>query len=168
MGRFVSGVAVVTTRDRDGDRGATVSAVASVSDSPPAVLVCLNAESATCAAVRRNSSFVIGVLSSAQREVAMRFATKYDGKFAGLELTRSDAGDPILTGAHASLECRVARELEFATHVVVIATVERAVAGRNTSPLAYHRSNFGRVATTLASPGKDTDTDFGSAERDLW
>ncbi len=74
MSRVAEQVHVVATQGPAGLGGATVTAVASVSDSPPTLLVCLNAASSTLARIRTNSVFSVNVLSSAQREVAEIFA----------------------------------------------------------------------------------------------
>ena len=107
IGRFASGVAVVTTHADDRDHGTTVSALSSVSADPPMLLVCLNKASNTGQAVGKAGRFMANVLSSAQADLAKRFAVKGPDKFAGVPVSRTPSGLPYLADALALLECVV-------------------------------------------------------------
>lgn len=169
MGRFASGVTVVTTHEGGHDRGATVSAFSSVSNSPPSVLVCLKATSDTGCAVHAVRSFVVNVLSRSQDALALRFARKGGGKFNGLDTARSREGHPVLSDSHISLECRVVEEVRSGTHIIFIAEVEGISFGVGTSPLTYHSGRFGRFLPFSVSGNGMAVTDFDSShDRDLW
>ena len=78
IGRFTSGVTVITTAV-DGVRfGTTASAFSSLSMEPPMVLICLNKTSETQAAVLKAGAFVVNILSEGQQDLAFRFARKGD------------------------------------------------------------------------------------------
>ena len=98
--------------------------------------------------MRESSSFVVNILREDQGELALRFAGRHGDKFAGVDVARSDAGDPILAGALAHLECRVRDAVIGGTHTVFIGDVRRAEASAG-DPLAYFRGHFGRVAPDL-------------------
>jgi flavin reductase (DIM6/NTAB) family NADH-FMN oxidoreductase RutF len=144
IGRFLTGVTVVTSRHEGAPQGITASAVCSVSLEPPMLLVCLNRQSSTRHAVAGSGRFAVNVLADGQQDLAMRFATKSADKFAGLTLAAGEDDLPLLEGALATLECRVTEEANGGTHSIFIATVERATV-REGSPLAYVRGRFARV-----------------------
>jgi flavin reductase (DIM6/NTAB) family NADH-FMN oxidoreductase RutF len=143
IGRFATGVTIITARDAGVPYGTTASAVSSVSLEPPTVLVCLNKTSVTGGVVARTGRFGVNILDEDQVDLAARFATKGEGKFRGVRLD-GDADDvPLLADALAMLDCRVREEAHAGTHTIFIAEVARAT-GRPGAPLAYFRGNFGR------------------------
>ena len=143
IGRFASGVTVVTTRADKRDFGTTASAVSSLSMQPPMLLICLNRTSETQAAILQSKRFVVNVLAEGQEEVAKRFATKAASKFEAGEVVRSHKGLPMVQGALAHLECTVAETATGGTHTVFLSEVEQADASDG-GPLTYYRGRFGR------------------------
>src|SRR4051812_20160660 len=103
-GRFVTGVAVVTSFGPDGPSGLTANAVASLSLEPPLMLVCFDQASRTLPAVRRSGRFAVQFLAHDQEELAARFASKLpeSDKFAGLDWA-DRTGTPALDGCVAGL-----------------------------------------------------------------
>src|SRR6201999_2085693 len=82
MAHFATGVAVVTSRDLDGERhGMTANAVTSVSLSPVLLLVCIANHLPTHRAVRETGRFNINLLRAAQRDLAQQFAHPAADKF---------------------------------------------------------------------------------------
>ena len=82
IGRFASGVTVITVEHEDQRYGTTASAVCSLSLEPPMLLVCLNKSSSTGQAIAAARHFAVNILGEGQADAAMRFAGKGD-KFAG-------------------------------------------------------------------------------------
>jgi 4-nitrophenol 2-monooxygenase / 4-nitrocatechol 4-monooxygenase, reductase component len=149
MGRFASGVTVITTRAGGADHGTTASAVSSLSMEPPMVLVCLNQTSVTQAAVREAACFAVNILGADQGDIAFQFATKSGSdKFEGVDVARGRRDVPLIARALAHLECRVAELVVGGTHTVFLAEVEQADAGEG-APLTYFRGKFGRFETEL-------------------
>lgn len=144
IGRFATGVTVVTTRDDDGDHGMTASAVSSLSLEPPMLLVCMHRRSRTGDAVRNSGRFTVNVLAEDQAVAAQRFAMPVEDKFAGIATTRSPQGTLLLDGCLAHIDCVVEDMLAAATHHIVTGRVQR-VAARNGAPLAYFRGQFGQL-----------------------
>lgn len=143
IGRFTSGVTVITTAV-DGTRfGTTASAFSSLSMEPPMVLICLNKTSETQAAVLKAGAFVVNILSENQQDVAYRFAHKGD-KWGDLDHDVGRGGVPVLRGTLAHLECEVAETVTGGTHTVFLAHVTVA-AGHDGTPLTYYRGRFGRL-----------------------
>jgi flavin reductase (DIM6/NTAB) family NADH-FMN oxidoreductase RutF len=155
IGHFASGVAVVSTNLHGIDHGLTASAICSLSLEPPMLVVCLNLQSATQAAIARSGRFGVSILSAEQDDVAVRFATPRSDKFAGVTFRHGRHGQPLLTDSLARLECDVESETTGGTHRVFIGLVRFAdvVPG---SPLAYYRGRFGRLTPTRAAPPPGT------------
>ena len=148
IGRFASGVTVITTTASDGDHGTTASAVSSLSMDPPMLLVCLNQTSDTGAAILESGVFGVSVLAEGQDAVAGRFARKGPDKFAGATVRRGAAGIPLIADALAQLECEVDETVTGGTHTVFLARVREAV-GTDAAPLTYFRGRFGRLESEL-------------------
>jgi len=144
IGRFMSGVVVITATDQGERRGMTVSAIASLSLDPPMIVACLNAASSTQEAIRRAGAFAVNVLADDQEQLAGLFARPGADPFLDLPCEPGITGAPLLAGALAVLECRIAQEVRGGSHRVVLADVVRASAGEG-SPLAYFRGRFGRL-----------------------
>jgi flavin reductase (DIM6/NTAB) family NADH-FMN oxidoreductase RutF len=143
IGRFASGVTIITTTVDDAPFGTTASAVSSLSMEPPMVLVCLNKTSETQAAILKAGTFAVNILAEGQQDLAYQFARKGD-KFAGTTYARGIDGVPVLAGTLAHLECRVVETVTGGTHTVFLAHVAVA-AGHERSPLTYFRGRFGRL-----------------------
>ena len=148
IGRFASGVTVITTRAEGRDFGTTASAVSSLSMDPPMLLVCLNTESETQRAIHASMRFAVNILGEDQAEVAYRFAKKSGSKFVEGDIVRAPTDIPMLAQAIARLECRVREKVGAATHTVFLAEVEHA-SGEEGSPLTYFRGRFGRFEDAL-------------------
>jgi flavin reductase (DIM6/NTAB) family NADH-FMN oxidoreductase RutF/DNA-binding GntR family transcriptional regulator len=148
IGRFASGVTIITTTVGDKDYGTTASAVSSLSMEPPMLLVCLNETSETQRAIRDAGRFVVNILGEGQGDLAYRFATKSASKFAGVRLARGKFGVPEIVGSLARIQCRVAEAVRGGTHTVFLGEVEAASAIEG-SPLTYFRGQFGRFEEAL-------------------
>jgi flavin reductase (DIM6/NTAB) family NADH-FMN oxidoreductase RutF/DNA-binding GntR family transcriptional regulator len=144
IGRFATGVTIITAVADGADFGATASAVASLSLEPPMVVVCLNRQSATARASRASGGFAVNILGEDHADLAVRFANRTADKFANVVVMRGRGGEPLLADALATLECRITEEVEGGTHWVFLALVEHAVA-RGGAPLAYFRGQYGRL-----------------------
>lgn len=144
IGRFATGVTVVTSHDEGGDVGMTASAVSSLSVDPPMLLVCINRRSRTGDAVHASGRFTVNVLAEDQAATAQRFAMPADDRFAGVPATRGEFGTLLLDGCLAYIDCAVQDSTAAATHHIITGRVQR-VAARNGPPLAYFRGQFGQL-----------------------
>jgi flavin reductase (DIM6/NTAB) family NADH-FMN oxidoreductase RutF len=149
MAGVATPVSVVTSMDDGLPVGTTVSAFASLSMSPPMVLVSLDRGSDLLSVVRQAGRFGVNVLGSTQSALALAFARKGGtGKFAGVRW-EPDHGLPRLPGTPAWLACEVAALVDGGDHVVALGTVVAADTCA-AAPLTYH----GRVFGTHAALGK--------------
>lgn len=147
LSRFPSGVTVVTTRDVDGvPWGFTASAFASLSATPPLVLVCLD-RAADCheAFEARSDRFAVNILAVDHEDLALRFASKGADKFAGGGFDDGLGGVPTLPGAVAVLECRTDDRVTGGDHTILIGLVEQVRLGDG-EPMVYANRGFRRLA----------------------
>jgi flavin reductase (DIM6/NTAB) family NADH-FMN oxidoreductase RutF len=142
LGRFASGVTIVTTREGERDYGATVSAFSSVSLAPPLVLCCFRRESDTARAILDRRRFAVSLLAADQEEVARRFAAPLADRFGGIPVGRTDDGIALIEGATAHLICSVASHVDAGDHLVVFGHVHRTGTA-DLGPLVVFRSAFG-------------------------
>lgn len=147
ISHFASGVTVITTREQSSNYGLTASAVTSLTLEPPMLLVCINKNTGTQAAISRTRVFAVNILDEGQTDLAYKFAKPQPDKFAGVEFSYGQFGEPLLTGALAHIECRVVADVEAGTHRVFLAEVEHAKTYVG-SPLTYFRGKFGRFGQT--------------------
>ncbi|MBO0878212.1 MAG: flavin reductase [Pseudonocardia sp.] len=144
MGRFVTGVAVVTASHLGIPHGMTVNSLTSVSLLPPLVLVCLGAHARSTEAVTASGRFAVNILSARQEHLARRFAQRGADHFAGLDISYGQCRVPVIPDAYARLDCDVDRHLAAGDHVVVIGAV-RAASARAGEPLGFLGGKFSDV-----------------------
>lgn len=135
--RFASGVTIVTVASGDELHGMTASSFASVSLTPPLVLVCLDKSSRTLTLVSETKSFAVNVLRSGQEEVSRAFAAPGLKPFASVSHRFGANGAPVLDDAIAVLECTTYRLFEAGDHEVVLGEVTAASAPGG-DPLVYY------------------------------
>src|SRR6266849_4940199 len=128
ISHFASGVTVITTREQSTNYGLTASAVTSLTLEPPMLLVCINKNTGTQAAISRTRVFAVNILDEGQADLAYRFAKPQSDKFQDVEFSYGQFGEPLLAGALAHIECRVAADVEAGTHRVFLGEVDLAKA----------------------------------------
>lgn len=148
MRRTAAGVAIVTTRRGGIPAGVTVSSFGSLSLDPPSVLLCLNGESRTLDAICESRVFAANVLADDQTCLAEAFsgAVPIDQRFAHGRWSALETGSPVLEGALATFDCRLAQTFEFGTHHILIGEA-LAVRVGEARPLVYHARTYGRFGS---------------------
>ncbi len=140
------GVTLVTAREPDGSpAGLTATAVCSVSLRPPLVLVCVEDESGTRAAIAGEGSFAVNLLDEEQASLARRFAGGRTDKFDGVPWGTAETGAPVLEAAVGYADCRVDRRVADAgDHEIFIGEVEAAEIFRPgaRNPLVYYLGEY--------------------------
>ena len=146
VGRFATGVTVVTAVDGGLDHAMTANAFTSVSLDPPLILVCVDHKSQSYPALVAGKTFAVNILSHDQEHVSRRFATtKVENKFEGVPFTLSQMGLPLLENALAQLECATVNVHLEGDHTIFVGRVERARAGAGL-PLVYYRGRYDRLS----------------------
>jgi flavin reductase (DIM6/NTAB) family NADH-FMN oxidoreductase RutF len=145
LGRFPSGVTVVTTKGPDdSDSGMTVSAFSSVSLEPPLVLICIEKTASAYQALTSSTGFVVNILSAGQEQIARRFAIVDIDRFEGVGYSRSQNGFAVLDDALGLIECSTVAQHDAGDHTVIVGEVEAARAGMGT-PLLYYRGGYAQL-----------------------
>jgi flavin reductase (DIM6/NTAB) family NADH-FMN oxidoreductase RutF len=140
LGRFVTGVTVVTTRAESGPLGMTVNSFASVSLDPPLVLWSPARKSSRFPAFEAAPYFAIHVLSAGQRDLAEHFARIGDMP-PGLAFEEGPGGIPLFADSVARFECRHAAGHDGGDHLIVVGEVLR-LATTDLPPLVFDRGAF--------------------------
>ncbi len=149
MSRLGAAVNLITTNGPAGRHGMTATAVCSVTDTPPTLLVCVNQRTRSHNMLIENGVLCVNVLSAAQQELSGRFARfSEDDRFSFAEWTRGETGAPVLGGALAAFDCRIVDRLVRGTHSVFICDVVTTRNGPAVSGLVW----FGRSYQTLMQP----------------
>jgi flavin reductase (DIM6/NTAB) family NADH-FMN oxidoreductase RutF len=145
LGRFASGVTVVTAVAADGkDQGMTVTAFASVSLVPPLVLICIERTASAHETLTTTDEFVVNILSAAQEQVARRFAIEGIDRFESVAYARASSGISVLENVIGVVECRRTTLYSGGDHTIIVGQVEaaRAVNGK---PLLYYRGGYSQL-----------------------
>ena len=146
MARLGAAVNIITTDGPGGKRGFTASAVCSVTDTPPTLLVCLNRNSDSNQALKDNKVLCLNVLCATQQHLSPVFAGMtegdYETRFATAEWTPLPSGTLALKGALVSFECRVAQITEVGTHTVFFCEVDAVHTGDPGQGLVYFARRY--------------------------
>ena len=135
LGRFATGVTVVTCLSGGQPVGITANSFASVSLDPALVLWSFSTA----------QNFAIHILGADERDLAARF-TRGGAGFDGLALTTGQAGTPLIDGTLARFDCALDRSLDGGDHVILLGRVLSA-SYRAGAPLVFSQGHFGGFAT---------------------
>jgi flavin reductase (DIM6/NTAB) family NADH-FMN oxidoreductase RutF len=144
LGRFATGVTVITTEAADGSPvGLTVSSFNSVSLDPPLVLWSLSQSASSLPALRQCERYVIHVLSAEQIALARNFATGMPSqRFVGIDLVRAPGGTLMLADESAAwFECRNRSRYPEGDHLIMVGEVEHCGHSK-APPLVFHAGGF--------------------------
>lgn len=125
MARLGAAVNIVTTNGPGGAAGFAATAVCSVSDTPPTLLVCINRGSSAYPAVSANRVLCVNVLKSDHEHISRLFGgkTPMSDRFKLGEWSPLETGSPALENAIASFDCKVSSILEAGSHDILICKV---------------------------------------------
>ena len=145
LGRFASGVTVVTVRDSNGNQhGITVSAFCSVSLEPPLILVCIDKSAGSSRAFKKDEFFAVHILREGQQHYSDRFASYLPDKFSGLEVAETADGLLLLKDALAILECRLVGAYDGGDHTIFVGQVENSYISDD-KPLIYFHGSYRQI-----------------------
>jgi flavin reductase (DIM6/NTAB) family NADH-FMN oxidoreductase RutF len=143
MARLPSGVVVISARYGDGYRGLTASSLVSISADPPLVMVGLEREATTRAAVLEGRAFNVSVLTRSQEFIADRFAGRapaIDGAWLQVPHRLGTNRIPLIEGCVAWLECSLVATHPAGDHDICVGMVDAAVAGAGDPLILWDRS----------------------------
>jgi flavin reductase (DIM6/NTAB) family NADH-FMN oxidoreductase RutF len=144
LGRFATGVTVVTAQDDGGThQGMTVSAFCSLSLEPPLVLMCIDKTATMYRLLTKCERFTVNILSADQEETARRFATTETTKFDGIGYSIV-GDDAVLDDVLAHAQCTRTKTVEAGDHSIVIGEVRSATVSDG-QPLLYFRGGYSSI-----------------------
>jgi flavin reductase (DIM6/NTAB) family NADH-FMN oxidoreductase RutF len=137
---FPAGVTIVTIAADGEKHGLTVSAFASVSPSPPLIMVAIDHRHHGYTMLQKpGATFAVNILRADQIDMSNRFAwVKDEDRFAEGAWDSAETGAPILTDALAWLDCTIYAQYEAGTHTIFIGEVQASnVPHPDEQPLVY-------------------------------
>jgi flavin reductase (DIM6/NTAB) family NADH-FMN oxidoreductase RutF len=143
MARLPAGVVIISALLNQEYRGLTASSLVSISLEPPLVLVGLERESATRAAVLESKAFNVSLLTRNQEFIADRFAGRapaVDPTWQSIPHRLGSNGIPLIEGSAAWLECALVRVVPAGDHDVCIGEVESAATGSGNPLILWDRT----------------------------
>src|SRR5437588_3521498 len=143
MAHLPAVVVVISTRSGEEFRGLTASSLVSISLQPPMVLVGLERDSATRAAIVAQKAFNVSLLTRAQEFIADRFAGRapsIDPKWSTLPHRLGANGIPLVNGCAAWLECRLSQVHPAGDHDICVGEIEGAAVGTGDPLILWDRA----------------------------
>ena len=146
LGRFASGVTVVTTCDGEHRLGITVNAFSSVSLDPPLILVCIEKTSYLHQVMLRNGYFAVNLLADDQQALSTCFAGHSEARsnFCSAPSHTAATGAPILDHSLGWIDCRIVNAFPGGDHSIIVGHVE-ALGGSEGQPLLYFRGKYPQI-----------------------
>lgn len=147
MGRFATGVTIVTSRHQGSAFGMTVNSFTSVSLNPPLVLFCSGAAGLTAKAIQASQGFAINVLSLAQHDLCRRFAGQTtdpeEDRFQGLAQRQAPhTTSPWLEGCLGWFDCRLQQVVTAGDHLILLGEVVALERGEAVDPLIFFEGGW--------------------------
>lgn len=150
MSYLGAAVSVITATGPDGDIGFTASAVCSVTDAPPMLLVCINRENRHSGYIKAVGSLCVNVLAAEHEALSRAFAggslTMYE-RFGLARWRRRLTGARVLENAPVSFECEIQQATEVGTHSVLFCGIQAIHFGASGTALIYHRRQYRSVGS---------------------
>lgn len=154
MARLGAAVNIITTDGPDGPRGFTASAVCSVTDDPPTLLLCVNRTADSHDLLKSYGVLCVNTLAASQEVLSGIFAgfTGVHGaeRFEHGVWTTLSTGSPVLRDAIVSFDCRITDVTEVGTHTVFFCEVDAIQSGTHQEGLIYFGRSYHRVVVKAA------------------
>jgi flavin reductase (DIM6/NTAB) family NADH-FMN oxidoreductase RutF len=144
LGKFATGVTVVTCRGSAGPCGITANSFSSVSLQPPLLLWNIAKVSNSLQAYLDAEHFAVNVLGAGQRALSSHFAQSDHTLFDDVEYELSAQGVPLLTATVACFECRTHQIHECGDHYIIIGEVEK-YRSDDGSPLLFFDGQYSAI-----------------------
>ena len=147
MSLLTTAVNVVTTKGVSGAHGFTASAVCSVTDTPPTLLVCMNQTSRSHAHFLENKTLSVNVLGTQHESISNAFASKLcsEERFEHGAWTTLATGAPILEDALVSFDCEIEDIQQVGTHSIFMCRVVAIKQSESDESLVYFNRSYHQV-----------------------
>lgn len=148
LGRFASGVTIVTASTVEGPVGFTCQSFTALSLDPPMIALAPSKQSTSWPRIAEAGSFCVNILHDGQVELGRTFAVsgaERADKFSGSSWHPGPSGAPVLDGVLAWVDCELAMVHDAGDHEIVLGRVIDLGVGSG-EPLLFYRGAFGRLA----------------------
>lgn len=145
LGRFCSGVTVITAMHASGPVGMTCQSFMSLSLDPPLITFAPAMTSTTYPKIREAQRFAVNILAGHQTELARTFASPGTDRFARAAWFVGDSGAPLLRDSVAHIECEIEAEHVGGDHHLVVGRVRFLSGSAPRDPLLFFRRGFGTM-----------------------
>ncbi|BCJ56157.1 hypothetical protein Asp14428_76320 [Actinoplanes sp. NBRC 14428] len=145
LGRFATGVAVVTTRDARHAVGMTVNSFCSVSLDPPLVLFCVGHRSQLRRVLSASTAYAVNLLAAGQERLSGQFARPGLDRFGAVRWRPGTTGSPVLIDALAALECITEQVIAAGDHDIVLGRVVEVHPVTEADPLVFFGGSYRRL-----------------------
>ena len=148
MARVCAPVHVITTNGTAGRGGFTATAMCSVTDEPPTLLICMNARSAQSEMFTQNQRFCVNVLTEDHEDLAGYFAGQrqdMDERYAAADWVSLPSGNQALADAIVSFDCRLVEARPVGTHNILLGEVIGIRSRKDGQALLYFDRSFVHV-----------------------
>lgn len=143
LGRFASGITVVTTMSNDEPIGLTCQSFSSVSLNPPLVLFVPARTSRAWPRIQRAGKFCVNFLAAGQSDLSNTMASRGADKFADVEWSPSAVtGSPVFADTLGYVDCTIDTVHEAGDHFIVIGRVQELVVGGGADPLLFFQGKY--------------------------
>ncbi|MBC8194890.1 MAG: flavin reductase family protein [Acidimicrobiia bacterium] len=152
LGRFPTGVTLVTGMDGDEPLAVVIGSFVSVSMDPPLVGFLTGSEARTWPRIRASGSFCVNVLADDQADLANAFFTRDGDPWEGTGWVPGHSGSPVIPACVASIDCSVFDVMEAGDHLFVVgAVVDLKDHGTDGSPMVFLGGSYGSFDTSSGS-----------------
>jgi len=151
LGRFATGVTIVTTLDGKTDHGMTVNAFTSVSLDPPLVLVCCDKKAESYELMKKSKVFAVNILSDSQKQVSVKFS-RHELKpirFQNFKIRREVTGAAVLQDAIAFMDCRVVAIHNAGDHEIFVGQVEKLGYKEGSDPMLFYAGKYRKIGPEI-------------------
>lgn len=144
MAQLATAVHIVTTDGEAGRYGFTASAVCSVTDSPPTLLVCMNAGIRFYDNFVKNGVLAVNTLTAEQSDLSNAFASPLtsEERFAKADWATLTTGSPVLSNALINFDCKISEIKQVGTHGILICEIVGIRQGNEDKALIYHNRGY--------------------------
>lgn len=144
MAQLASAVHIVTTSGETGQHGFTASAVCSVTDSPPTLLVCINSNARAYEHFIKNRVLMVNTLTAEQSSLSNVFASplSQEERFVNAYWTTLVTGSPMLQDALINFDCEITDIKQVGTHSILICKIVAIKQGDKKEALVYHNRSY--------------------------
>jgi flavin reductase (DIM6/NTAB) family NADH-FMN oxidoreductase RutF len=146
MRALSSGVAIVACGEGDARIGCTVTALASLSLTPPTLFICLARSSSTLVGLRQTGAFSVNLLAARHETLAHRFSGRGGvhgpRRFDGARWTALATGAPVLADALVTFDCLIEEVIERHSHAIILGAVVSLKEGPQEPALAHWQGEY--------------------------